>query len=977
MRPFRFSMLQLLLASTLVALVVGLLTSGWRASRYQYIAQVCFSPSGQYLAAYYSGGAVQVWRLDQGRPRLVARVFGRAGLFNYEMGSIHFVGDDKLLKVETQFGSLKPGVQVRQLDIPTRHVTDVAFIESTSPVPLALAATADRLLISDWNTGVLSSYNLKTGRLERNWTFPTPVYGQTGTATGGTTVATFGPKGTEIYVIDLESDRTPIEIDGNAHLAVSRDGRFVTTTFIVTPTPPDDEEKLFLSVHDSSTGKSTATIRSKLQTVNALLITPDNSKLAATDGSTIECFDLSSHELLATLATDDPAPGYINGCALAPTGDRLATHSGSEIVYYDLSGDKKTRDVLSGDPRLVEIILFTLGFAVWSVVWGFVAKRERLRHPPKAQERLPVLQPSMARPVPPVLNWKRQLTWLVAMVVLSIGLVAMLEISGGRSIGGALGDMAAMLAAPIIIVICLVVAYAWLAFFVVGPHHLTLVRLRRLAGNPGRLYREGRLSFWFVGDSRVEAHYKRHLGETLANAEELFGHSVEPHRYRLVACLDRQCELDAFFGRHMPIAAIIPRYYTDLIGLVGEETAIMHLVPPQQAFRSALAVLIVIDQKRGFLAGWAATLLTQQIARDQRRPAELRGAIRRMKVLLARQPDWDIRQVFLRPARERLKLWMAMDEKHGFHEVHAEGDLFLTLGEMLLGADAPVQRREKTLGWLRRITVKDDPVATFTRDVGLTLDELIAEWRKWLQSQSGLPYDPLPTDHRWLLVDVARPMLENRGLPVETRLRMIRQLGCFSVTGAKELIAALADPKIEVRREAIEALEFVSGVLGGDNLPRWQAWWQSLPTDVRGEDQHAAMSRMISGAAVNVPVDGIVFGPLQVRRSNPSQPPTELKACWALMIVGGLIALVIPISLIFMTGPILFPMMYYSLFLGVAAIVHGATRETRSIPFIAKLQLANFLACDLINVTFGLILQFMLRQPHVRQYLLDVNGGRM
>src|SRR5262245_49493151 len=144
MRPFRFSMLQLLLAATLVALVVGLLTSGWRASRYQYITQVCFSPSGQYLAAYYSGGAVQVWQLDQGRPRMVARVFGRAGLFNYEMGSIHFVGDDKLLKVETQFGSLKPGVHVRQLDIPSRQVTDLAFIESSSPMPLALAATSER-----------------------------------------------------------------------------------------------------------------------------------------------------------------------------------------------------------------------------------------------------------------------------------------------------------------------------------------------------------------------------------------------------------------------------------------------------------------------------------------------------------------------------------------------------------------------------------------------------------------------------------------------------------------------------------------------------------------------------------------------------------------------------------------------------------------------------------------------------------------
>src|SRR5436190_20733753 len=126
MRGFRFSVLQLLLAATLVALIAGLVTSAWRASIYQSIEHVSFSPTGKYLAASYSSGAVQVWRLDQGRPRLVAKAFGRAGLFNFDYGSIQFVSEEKLLKTDAILNP--PGVRVRLLDVASRRVADVITI---------------------------------------------------------------------------------------------------------------------------------------------------------------------------------------------------------------------------------------------------------------------------------------------------------------------------------------------------------------------------------------------------------------------------------------------------------------------------------------------------------------------------------------------------------------------------------------------------------------------------------------------------------------------------------------------------------------------------------------------------------------------------------------------------------------------------------------------------------------------------------
>src|SRR5207247_8313082 len=112
--------------------------------------------------------------------------------------------------------------------------------------------------------------------------------------------------------------------------------------------------------------------------------------------------------------------------------------------------------------------------------------------------------------------------------------------------------------------------------------------------------------------SRLEADCQRQLANIIQNAEVLFGRPVEPKQLRLIACLDRQCDMDAFYGRHIPIPVVIPRFSFDRLAIVCQETAAMQLARPQSALRSALALSIVIEQKRGFIAGWVATILTQQ-----------------------------------------------------------------------------------------------------------------------------------------------------------------------------------------------------------------------------------------------------------------------------------------------------------------------------------------------------------------------------
>jgi hypothetical protein len=134
---------------------------------------------------------------------------------------------------------------------------------------------------------------------------------------------------------------------------------------------------------------------------------------------------------------------------------------------------------------------------------------------------------------------------------------------------------------------------------------------------------------------------------------------------------------------------------------------------------------------------------------------------------------------------------------------------------------------------------------------------------------------------------------------------------------------------------------------------------------------------MVAAAALSDPADALVLDPAPSPIANaPAAIPNELKICWGLMLVCGLNALLIPIALIFFIGPVMHPMVYYSLFVGVAAIASAVTHETRRVGIVAKLQVMNAMACDPINFCAGWIEQMLLRRPHVQRYLMEVNAGR-
>lgn len=922
MRLPRFTTLQLLLAAALVALTLGLFTSAWRVHVYQEIEQICFSPNGKLLAGRYASGAVQIWRLDPPRPRLIGQAFAGNNLLGFEQSTIHFIANDTLLKVETEIGGPAVSTSVWRWDLSRGEVVSWMQIAGCLAWPYGQAASPERLLIVDQygNTNEIQSYLLESKRFERKWTSPNQAAGRMILSADGKTLALLD-QNARVQVIDVNSDdpQPRSSVVGAGAAALSSDGRWLAT-----------QEALGqfgfarIGVHDLNSSSKRTWVHTRLWSLVSLSFTTDGKRLVASDGRAVECHELGTGRILSRVALDEPttrAPSPLAGIStpwssgqivVAPDGSLLATSQGGQIILRDVARGKVLH-VITGGSRLIHILIYTLGFTIWGAAWGIVNKRERLRRLAAQPQAFSPLGPRAAnRPLPQIVSMKRHLATLGWLLVAVFGLVIATQILGS------FGSVAALILNTlksslgiIAVVIASCVAYTWLGALIQGPHYLSLLRLRRLAADPGRLHRRGRLTLWFVGPSRIEADYTRHVDEVLDNADELFGCDVDFQRRTLVACLDRQCDLDAFCGRRIPVAAIVPRMWTDRLALVCEETAAMSLTPPASYLRSALALLILIERKRGYLPFWVATVAAQAMTRNEDRPAQIHGAVRRLKLLLIRQPEFDFTGLFLRAPREQSRMWMAEDSPQILELVLAEWDFLTTLGEMLLGPTASADRRRTVLAWLRTTRPKDDPLATFQQHVGLTLEALLTEWRQWLAAQSGLHYDPLPAEKRWLLEEVATPVLRNPALAVNVRRRMTRQLGQFYVSGAGPLIGLLADPAFPFRREAIESLENLSGEQWGDDERRWRAWWAGLPERTREIhpfdlvklklESQSARAETIAGDEARA----ITLNQTPMIKRN-LQPPLELKLCWGLMVVGGVVGLAIPISLMFLTGPLLF-----------------------------------------------------------------------
>jgi hypothetical protein len=1003
MRLPRFTILQMLLAAALVALILGLATSAWRTAKVAQITHLEYSPSGKYLAVKYSGGSIQVWDVSGARPRLTAQFTG-SGFLNFDIGPICFADDSTLVDLQNSYSGNTYASMIRTMDLKSGRATMGPPIPFMSYAP-SLAAGRQTVALPDWTGGAVEFYDLRTGKLQNAIKLPgSPWYLA---MSDDEKYLAASDQNSGLCVVDLTTGKTLLTKTGATMLAGVdvKNGRLAAAIWStpVTATGTMSVPPSHVELIDLPAAASSRTIKTSLGYITWLQLSADGSRLAVADYSAVEYYDVASGKRLTRIVMRGEDPESLvsllssfsimgQNMALAPDGRTLASYSGGQITLRNLPSGN-VRQTITGGWRSLQIAIFTLGFAGWAAAWGTVARRERLRRGERAPELIvatlvpPPYRPVSPPPPSPSQFW-RAIGWSGLAVVLTLWLLSM---DGSWSVTGMIGYALLLLVIIFLAAVVLAVGYSFLAPLVVGPHYLKLVRLRQIAHDPGRLQTSGNLTAVFFGPSNIEPQFAERTAAVIKQAGELFGGPVGLSRKTLIACLDRQCDLDAYMLRHAPIAAIVPNPWTARLALVCEETALRKLIDPSDAYSAALALLLSIQHKRGLLPDWTGTLVVQQIARCDRTAPGLPAAIRCLRVLAVRHPDWDPRRVLSRTARERAALWLAGDQPEAGREVQAEIDLLSTLGEMLLGEDAPAERRQKVLDWLRTLRPKDNPVESFTREVGLTLDQLVAEWESWSSAQSGLPYVPLPPEKVAAVMSLHLPTLRNRSLPVDERRLAARQIGYSGYAAlAPLLLEQLHDPRCEFRYDVIEALENLSGQPLGDNHAAWQAWYSELPADVRAwppvpapavKAEAPVEAAVLDGdPAVATPAPAKTSparAPVRLSRPQLERPPLELRLCWGLMFLGGCAALVIPITLMFLWGPFYFPTIYFALVIGVLAVAKGAARETLGLKMVAKMQAASILACDPINMLLGSMEFNLLNRPNVLEYLIRANGGRL
>jgi hypothetical protein len=135
-------------------------------------------------------------------------------------------------------------------------------------------------------------------------------------------------------------------------------------------------------------------------------------------------------------------------------------------------------------------------------------------------------------------------------------------------------------------------------------------------------------------------------------------------------------------------------------------------------------------------------------------------------------------------------------------------------------------------------------------------------------------------------------------------------------------------------------------------------------------------STFVIGFAAWAAAWGVVLKHQANRSERPGQldrhtPPAPLgiRLCWGLMVVGGLVAVAMPIVTMFLAGPLLFPTFYFSLLVGLIAISRGVAGDTQRLRRTAALQLANLVALDPANVVFAAMEYALLRTARVQEYL--------
>lgn len=984
---FRFTVAQLLWLALLCALASGFVARVMRSSEVQRPLEMAFSPDGRLLAAYFERGGIRIWDVSQARARRVGPPistdrFGFPTRFSVR-NSFRFVAPGTICWPEWDRKNLTWSLRLR--DVKRNKALNTVLLPSTLPQEVAFSPDG-RFVAAPSEFGRVRLIDTASGKQVRSFRTALNAY-SVAFSDDGTRLVALIPG--EVLVFDVESGRRIAgeKIPGGTYysISVSPGGRHLALCEYV------DTQKGTTRVRITRLDGTVELRFDDEQRHPEPWFLADSDRVALANDRGVQVWDIPSRKLVRELALTAPE---VNDVVAAPDGKTLAVAERDRISLWNLQTGEHLADVWSRN-ALLEAFVFSLAFIGWAVVWGLMRRRSPATGTAETGPPADATGPFGRQRKP--LTFRLNIAWLVFLLLVGgtlaavpAALVLWQSVGGGTAAGGVVAVTSLLLGPPaffVVVVLVLVVKKRLL-----HSHAAELRRAVAAARAPCRVTRCGPLTAYFFGAPTLEAIFEEEVATAHRRLGELLGKVVPPPPVP-VFCFATQQEFDDYVGRRLPLGGLYsPPWWARQIVLC--ERPAHSIAHPPEVLRTLLGYLLLWNHKHFRVPAWLTAVVNAHVAHSDD-VGHLARVHRRLRVEFERRGS-------IRPLphtlddKQYLRLVLAREQREPFLAQLVSSDVCASLA-VYLTSDADRRRRFRLL--LQALTRRADLDNAFRTHFGCGLDQLMDDWLGWLreridaeQHDPALPggewnfYSPPPeTVRRQILHDVV-PVCLDPASDLDARCRAARMLGASGVLLAVEpLIQALAQGPSELQTDALWALEAIAGRQMGDDPAVWRAWLHEFdatacvpappsaegaveailvdeqPTAAPTSETPTSETPTDQGASLARPAAQPTAQPLVV-------PPRALTACWTMMTLGGLFAIVLPSTLLFYIGVAGWPMFYYSLALGVFTLARGVGRQTRWLRGTALLQLLNFASFDPLNPLFGIAILLLSRTPRVRAY---------
>jgi hypothetical protein len=158
--------------------------------------------------------------------------------------------------------------------------------------------------------------------------------------------------------------------------------------------------------------------------------------------------------------------------------------------------------------------------------------------------------------------------------------------------------------------------------------------------------------------------------------------------------------------------------------------------------------------------------------------------------------------------------------------------------DYMWGDEAQATLRDPFRVFLRSLEQRESAESALERDMRRSPEELLDGWKDWVRKRGVGTYGEPPAHVQAAILNRVVPIIEDPRAKVMDRIQAIREMGRLGYTvGADALIRLLADGSEIPTNELVWSLEAISGLVLGDDLKRWEAWWGGVETGVLGK-QH-------------------------------------------------------------------------------------------------------------------------------------------